>query len=166
MQEILDLYDRDGNRTGETIVRGNKIPEGRCVLLVSIITRNPDGEILLTRRSAGKTFAHCWEITGGCVQTGETAAQGAVRELFEETGIRVTEAELECRGQETGADFIHVFFLVRKHVPVSGLHLLPGETDAAQWVQPPEYLRLSEQNCTIPLSAALLAAHYPDLFGE
>ena len=103
---------------------------------------------------------------GGCVQTGETAAQGAVRELFEETGIRVTEAELECRGQETGADFIHVFFLVRKHVPVSGLHLLPGETDAAQWVQPPEYLRLSEQNCTIPLSAALLAAHYPDLFGE
>ena len=166
MPEILDLYDRDGTRTGETIVRGERIPEGRCVLLVSIVTLNRSGEILLTRRAEGKTYAHHWENTAGCVQSGETAVQGAVRELSEETGIQVTEAELECRGTVTGDDFIHVFFLLRKDVPVSDLHLLEGETEAAKWVQPAEYLRMAAAHQAIPVQKSLLTEQYPDLFKE
>lgn len=166
MPEILDLYDKDGNRTGETIVRGTKIPEGRHVLLVSIVTVNGKGEILLTKRAPGKTYEGCWEVTGGCVQSGETAVHGAVRELSEETGIRAAADELECRGQRTGKDFIHEFYLLRKDVPLSGLTLRADETDAAEWVQPEEYLRLAEQYKTIPLGVSLLQEYYPDLFQE
>ena len=166
MPEILDLYDKDGNRTGETVVRGSTIPKGRCVLTVSIVTVNSSGEILLTRRAKEKTFAHCWENTAGCVQSGETAAQGAVRELFEETGIRVTESELECRGIITGNDCIHAYYLVRKDVPLSAIRLLAGETDAAKWVHPSEYLKLAAAKQAIPLQASLLTECYPDLFQE
>lgn len=166
MPEILDLYDKDGNRTGETAVRGNRIPAGRHVLLVSIITVNSKGEILLTKRAAGKTFEGCWEVTGGCVQSGENALQGAVRELFEETGIRAAADELECRGRKTGRDFIHVFYLARKDVPVSELRLCADETDAAKWVRPSDYQRLAEQYKTIPLGVTLLRDYYPDLFRE
>ena len=67
MPEILDLYDKDGNRTGETIVRGTKIPEGRHVLLVSIVTVNGKGEILLSKRAPGKTYEGCWEVTTDAV---------------------------------------------------------------------------------------------------
>ena len=166
MPEILDLYDRNGNPTGETIVRGSKIPPGRCVLVVSIVTVNSSGEILLTRRAKEKTFAHCWENTAGCVQSGETAAQGAVRELFEETGIRVTESELECRGTVTGRDSIQAYFLVRKDVPLSAIRLLAGETNAAKWVQPAEYLRLAAVKQAIPVQASLLTEQFPELFRE
>ena len=166
MPEILDLYDRNGVRTGETMIRGTKVPAGRRVLIVSIVTLNSSGEILLTRRAEGKTYAGCWEITGGCVQSGETAAQGAVRELFEETGIQVTESELELRGTASGADYIHAFYLVRKDVPVGGLHLLAGETDAAKWAKPSEYLEMAAVRKTIPLHISLLTERYPDLFKE
>lgn len=166
MPEILDLYDKDGNRTGETVVRGTGIPEGRRVLTVSIVTVNSRGEILLTRRAKEKTFAHCWENTAGCVQSGETAAQGAVRELYEETGIRVTESELECRGSVTWKDCIHAYFLLRKDVPISAVRLLAGETDAAKWERPSEYLKLAAAKQAIPLQASLLTERYPDLFQE
>ena len=166
MPEILDLYDKDGNRTGETIVRGTKIPEGRHVLLVSIVTVNCKGEILLTKRAPGKTYEGCWEVTGGCVQSGETAVQGAVRELSEETGICVAADELECRGQKTGRDFIHVFYLARKDVPLSGLCLCADETETAKWARPSEYQQLAAQYRTIPLGTSLLREYYPDLFRE
>ena len=166
MPEILDLYDKNGVRTGETLIRGTKVPAGRRVLLVSIVTLNSSGEILVTRRAAGKTYAGCWEITGGCVQSGETAVQGAARELFEETGIQAAESELELRGTASGADYIHAFFLVRKDVPVGELHLLACETDAAKWVEPSEYLELAAAYRTIPLHISLLKEQYPDLFQE
>ena len=166
MPEILDLYDKNGVRTGETLIRGTKVPAGRRVLLVSIVTVNSSGEILLTRRAKEKTFAHCWENTAGCVQSGETAAQGAVRELFEETGIQAAESELELRGTASGADYIHAFFLVRKDVPLSAIRLLAGETDAAKWVQPAEYLRLAAVKQAIPVQASLLTEQFPELFRE
>ncbi|HZK29302.1 MAG TPA: NUDIX domain-containing protein [Clostridia bacterium] len=35
-----------------------------------------------------------WEVTAGAIMKGETAEQGAIRELKEETGIAVTESDL------------------------------------------------------------------------
>ena len=70
MPEYLDLYRRDGTRTGQTIERGQRVPPGRCVLLVSILTLNSRGEILLTKRAKEKKYACRWEITGGWVQSG------------------------------------------------------------------------------------------------
>ena len=166
MPEYLDLYRRDGTRTGQTIERGQRVPPGRCVLLVSILTLNNSGEILLTKRAKEKKYACRWEITGGCVQSGETAAQGAMRELSEETGIVVTEQELEYRGRYCRSDYIHAFFLVRKDVPLGEIRLLAGETDDAKWVQPAEYLRLAEAHKTIPHHTAVIVAHYPELFRE
>jgi mutator protein MutT len=44
---------------------------------------------LVSRRSAGRIFAGLWEFPGGKVEAGETAETAAVREAFEETGLRV-----------------------------------------------------------------------------
>ena len=55
MVEIWDLYDRDGNKTGETFERGfgnyKNIPEGRYHLVVDILVLHEDGTYLLTKRS-------------------------------------------------------------------------------------------------------------------
>ena len=87
--ELWDAYDRDGNKTGETLVRGEPIPPGRYHLVSDIVVRHVDGDYLLMRRSPEKEhYPNIWEIgAGGSVVQGETSEQSAHRELEEETGI-------------------------------------------------------------------------------
>lgn len=81
MQEIWDLYDRDGKRTGKTVLRGMPIPEGLYHLSVSAWILNNSGQYLL------KQYPLRWECTGGCVLSGEDSLQGMLREVSEELGI-------------------------------------------------------------------------------
>jgi mutator protein MutT len=46
------------------------------------------GRLLLVRRAPGRTGAGRWSIPGGRIEAGERAADAAVRELVEETGLR------------------------------------------------------------------------------
>ncbi|HEX2047313.1 MAG TPA: Nudix family hydrolase [Acidimicrobiales bacterium] len=55
------------------------------------VLRAADGRVLLAQRKAGKDAAGYWELPGGQVDPGETAAQAAARELLEEVGVRAHE---------------------------------------------------------------------------
>jgi 8-oxo-dGTP diphosphatase len=46
-----------------------------------------DGRLLLLQYSSEKSFAGQWDVPGGKLEEGETPEAGAIRELFEETGI-------------------------------------------------------------------------------
>lgn len=166
MTEILDLYDKNMHRTGQTVQRGKRMPAGSYLLLVSIMTVNSRGELLLTRRSPEKRYAGRWEITGGCVQTGESAAEGACRELQEETGICVQPGELTDCGTAQRSGYFHAFFLIHKDVPADEIRLQPGETDAAKWVTPAEFLEMAEQRLMIPHHVPMILSHYTDIFGD
>lgn len=48
-----------------------------------------EGRWLVSRRSAGRSFADHWEFPGGKMLDGETPETGAVREVREETGLEV-----------------------------------------------------------------------------
>lgn len=54
---------------------------------VAILTR-PDGSVLLAERTARQTGAGLWELPGGKIEAGESAAEAAARELEEEVGVR------------------------------------------------------------------------------
>jgi 8-oxo-dGTP diphosphatase len=69
-------------------------------VIVGILT-DPRGRVLIGRRQAGKHMAGAWEFPGGKLETGEAPLAGLRRELAEELGIRVYDAEplLERRFQ-------------------------------------------------------------------
>jgi 8-oxo-dGTP pyrophosphatase MutT (NUDIX family) len=50
---------------------------------VNVVVTNDDGDILLIRRTDNNN----WALPGGAMDLGESAAQAAVRETEEETGI-------------------------------------------------------------------------------
>lgn len=52
---------------------------------VTAIVRNNEGEILLERRSDNLA----WALPGGAIEPGEEPADTLVREVYEETGLRV-----------------------------------------------------------------------------
>jgi len=55
MPELLDLYDKNGNRTGRLVERGKPIKEDEYVLGAHVWIINSKQEFLLTKRSKG----HC-----------------------------------------------------------------------------------------------------------
>ena len=93
--ELWDIYDEDGNLTGRTMVRNDwHMKAGEYHKTVLGVIRRRDGRFLITRRVMTKSWApgH-WEISGGGVMAGETADVAVRRELLEETGIDVKDAE-------------------------------------------------------------------------
>ncbi len=134
-EERWDLYD--GNRVplGLTHIRGHRMRKGTYHIAVGIWTVSESRRILLTLRSPEKPdWPNLWENTAGSVLSGETSRQGAVRELYEETGIRATEEELYLIGTETGRHTIGDCYMLRKSPDIRDIVLQKGETCAAKWV--------------------------------
>ncbi len=65
----------------------------RPVHVVAAVIRDMRGRILLTRRTEGRDLAGRWEFPGGKVEAGESPLQALDRELHEELGIRLLDAE-------------------------------------------------------------------------
>jgi 8-oxo-dGTP diphosphatase len=61
--------------------------------VVAGVLRNSQGQVLIAQRPVGKPLAGAWEFPGGKVAEGESALQALRRELHEELGIEVLEAQ-------------------------------------------------------------------------
>lgn len=79
-------------------VKGTYVYEyERPMLTADCAVVNRRGELLLVRRG-GDPFKGCWALPGGFMEMDETIEHCAVRELEEETGIRVNEGDLRLIG--------------------------------------------------------------------
>ncbi len=88
--ELWDLYTSDRKLTGETHVRGEKLPPDRYHLVVHVWIRNRRGEFLISQRAASRpTCPLMWECVGGSVTAGEDSLTGALREVKEEVGVEL-----------------------------------------------------------------------------
>lgn len=89
--ELWDLYDKDRNIVATNHVRGTwPIPDGMYHLVVHVWLKNSEGKFLLAQRSAKrKSNPLMWECHGGSVTKGEDSISAAIREVYEEVGIKV-----------------------------------------------------------------------------
>ena len=149
--EFNDIYDKDRQLTGRLHRRGSRWRKGEYGLVVCVWVHDGKGNLLLTRRAKGKTYAGTWENSGGGAQAGETSLQAIRRELFEETGIQAEEQEFELL--ETTQDSIAFYdhYCLHREVSLDDIVLQPGETDAVQWAsfQQVQQLIDSHQICDV-----------------
>ena len=103
MAEIWDLVDRDGNATGIRWPRADhaNIPEGLYHPCVEVWVKIGD-RVLITRRHPDKSEGLKYDAPGGGVLSGESLACGALRELYEEVGIRAEASDLKYLGAVLG----------------------------------------------------------------
>ena len=110
MKEKRDLYDKNGNITGLTYFKGDKIPQGYYPMVVMVCIQNSKGEFLMQKRVPQK--GGDWGVTGGHPKAGETSEQGIVTEVREELGIDISNRPLEVFAEGCdGKDCFKMYYL-------------------------------------------------------
>ena len=147
MAEIWDAYYADGTLAGKDIVRGEPIPNGLYHLVVAIIVQHTDGTLLLMKRDLNKpSYPGYYECSaGGAAQKGETPEQAAIRELYEETGIRAEKLQQIYHSRSHSGKALHYCFYCNTDCPKDSITLQEGETIEYQWVNKQEYLAMKEK---------------------
>lgn len=139
MKEYFDLYNMAGQFTGETLLRGEPLPQGRYHKVVHIWVQNAKGGLLIQKRSDKVTWKPgVWAVTGGSVIAGEDETAAAVRELGEELGIAVLPERLEFLFSMRRRDTFCYVYLLKAEIPLEKLTLQEAEVAGAKWMTPEE----------------------------
>lgn len=150
--ELWDLYNEQRQITGQTMVRGDAVPEGRYRLVVHVCIFNSAGQLLIQQRQPFKKgWSNMWDVSvGGAVCAGETSQQGAQRELKEELGL---EANFEKSIPAFSSTFSQGFddiYILHAEPELSALRLQPEEVQAVRWANREEILSMIDDGTFIP----------------
>lgn len=162
-QEVWDVYDAQGMRTGKTIVRGEPLEEGCYHAVVEIFVRHADGTYLFTQRDGRKVGCPgLWECgAGGGVQQGEGLDGAAWRELREETGLR--RGMLELMGQQIDGSMILTHYLFVTEEDKDSVKLQPGETMAYRWIPYEEARVFAQTPACVPFLKTRFAQYEEEM---
>eukprot|EP01134_Creolimax_fragrantissima_P004591 CFRG4591T1 len=113
---------------------------------VAVVVQNKKKEVLLTRRPEFmRTFPGMWVLPGGGVDAKETLEDAAIREVFEETGLRISTECLSVAGVwescypthaslgPTVGHHLVVYMIAKGECQLDDLVIQSHEVDMAGW---------------------------------
>ena len=156
--ELWDIYDKDRNKTGRTMKRGEPMKDGDYHLVVHICNFSSDGKMLIQQRQPFKDgWSNLWDITvGGSSVDGDTSIDAAVREVREEVGIQLSPAELrKTMTIDIGHGFDD-FYTVTKDVDISSLKLQYEEVQQVKWADADEIKSMIAEGIFIPYNKSFI----------
>ena len=150
--ELWDVYDIDRQKTGQTVRRGDRLPEGGFHLVVHICVIGRDGRMLIQQRQPFKEgYPNLWDVTtGGSAVAGETSRQAAHRELFEEIGLYLSFEGMRPHFSVSFDDGFDDWYVIHADPEISALKLRYEEVQAVKWAGREEILALIDEGKFIP----------------
>ena len=150
--ELWDLYTEDREKTGKTMIRGEKQPEGFYRIIVHICLFDSKGRMLIQKRQPFKEgFSGRWDVTvGGSAIAGDTSQTAAHRELMEELGI---DADFSEQRPALTVNFRNGFddvYILCRDVNIDALRLQYEEVEKVKWADAEEISELIEEGTFIP----------------
>lgn len=147
MEEIFDIYTRDGKYLGTELksVCHSSNP-GFYHKPVWIWIVNSNNEILLQKRaSCKKNNPDKWDMpSAGHVHASESIVSGAVRETYEELGIKTKESDYEfmCEYICDSTFEIGQVYLLKKDLDIDKLKLQEEEVALVKWFAFDEFKKI------------------------
>lgn len=150
--ELWDLYTKDRERTGKTMVRGAKHPAGFYRLVVHVCVFNSRGEMLIQRRQLTKFgWPGLWDVTAsGSVIAGETSSAAAEREVREELGVTIPFANLRPALTIHFPEGFGDVYLIERDLDIDALTLQAEEVMGAKWASESEIMEMLSRGEFIP----------------
>lgn len=145
MDELVDILDEYGNRTGDSMMKSEAHRKGLFHATVHVWFYTSDGKILLQQRGRNKkSFPLLWDVSvAGHVSAGEDNETSALREIKEEVGLEVSSKDLEKISvfksvQKHSGDFVdaefHHTYVCKLNVPLKMLKKQESEVEALELV--------------------------------
>ena len=145
--EKRDLYDKNKTLTGETIYKGEEIPDNRYIVVVLIFIQNSEGKFLIQKRSQRKNGKYA--TTGGHPKSGESSLQGILTEVKEEIGLNLNQNDLQLyfsgRSEEEKV-FWDDYYIKIDVEDIKKLKLQTEEVELVEWFSEAEIVQLMEQD--------------------
>ncbi len=163
--EQWDAYDFKGHKLNKILIRGEKVPKGMYHLVSEIMVRHTDGSFLLMQRDHNKEVypGHYEASAGGSVLINESAREGAIRELKEETGIN-SFISLEEVGVNIYDDSIFHSFICITDFLKDKITLQESETISYKWISEEEFKEYIHSDLRVPPQIDRFDAYIKTLF--
>lgn len=132
--EKRDLYDENRKLTGETIFKGEQIPDNRYINVVLIFIQNSKGDFLIQKRSEIKNGK--FATTGGHTKTGESSLEGILTEVKEEIGLDLDPSKIQLYfsgKSEKDRVFYDDYYIKMDIENIDNLVLQKEEVDFVRW---------------------------------
>ena len=145
--EKRDLYDANRIFTGETILKGEKIQEGKYIVVVLIFIQNSEGKFLIQKRSKNKNGKYA--TTGGHPKAGESSVQGIITEVEEEIGLKLNADDLKLYfsgKSEEERVFWDDYYVKMDIQNIKQLKLQEDEVSSIEWLSESEIVNLMKQD--------------------
>jgi isopentenyldiphosphate isomerase len=145
MAELCDIYDINGNKTGEVFMRGELLKEEQYHLASNIWIINNNSQLLIQKRSELKSISpNIWATHGGCVSAGETSLDACIREACEEIGIVIQAKDIKPLTRVTSKNLIMDNYIVVQDFSISSAVLQSEEVSEIKWVSLTELEQMVE----------------------
>jgi len=156
--ELFDLYTAEREKTGRTMVRGEKVPAGCYRLVVHVCIFDAEGRMLIQQRQPFKAgWSNLWDFSvGGSATAGDSSRSAAHRETLEELGLDIDFSGIRpsvTLHWENGFDDI---YLLTREVDLSALRLQPEEVQSVRWAGKEEILAMIGDGRFIPYEKSLV----------
>ena len=132
--EYLDLYDENGNLTGEKILRTKdmKKEDGKYIKIVIVFIKNNENKFLIQKTSKQK--GSVWATTGGLVSSGYTPDETIIKEIEEELGLIIDFKELKHIETTKRKHAFQDTYYLEKNIDMNDIKIQEEEVEFVKWL--------------------------------
>ena len=161
MEELVDVYDERGEKTGEVITKREAHKKGiwHSAVHLFIVSIDRKKTLLQQRCEEKELYANYWDIAvGGHISSKEDSNIAVRRELEEELGLNPDDYEIKYLGQfkeelnNGGINSKEFMFdyIIYADIDINDITLQKEEVKAVKWVTKEKFNKLIKTNKIIP----------------
>lgn len=148
MEEMIEIYNECGEKTGQQVERRIVHQEGLLHKAVCVWIMNFKHELLVQRRSHNVTFPNMLDISfSGHIKAGESVIEAIRREGQEELGLIINPKNLRylftcrelCSLHGYTENEIDEVFLYQDDIQISDCSFLDGEVSSIEYIHVDEF---------------------------